>query len=452
MKRQLAGLVAVVATTAIAGGFVGAHPARAARIGPTSPIKHVVVIYQENHSFDNVLGAVCQQRTMPCNGYTGSVTFADGVTAQNKVEPDVVPQIVHDAVSQDRGLANKWDKIPGCGLSSNYACVAHFAPSGIPNLAALANQYAVSDASFAAGDAPSFGAHVQLGAGTGDGFEGKNPVASKTGALPGAGWGCNSSKDVPWGLGFQQKLTWEPSCVPLKGGTGAYRATPVPYTESVFEQLELAGLTWHSYEGGSSTHPSKSNWNFCTYFAWCLRNRNNLSYNSSYNSFTVAATKGMLPNVSFLPANGPTSQHNYRSMAQGDNYIGSVVKAVMNGPQWNSTVIFITYDDCGCFYDHVTPPVGLGLRNPMVIVSPWVKPVYTDSTTAVQPYSMLAFIDHNFGLRPLTSQVGNAYDYGNSFDFATPNTETPQMVHTHVSKEEKAKVALYNRLHAPDPT
>src|SRR5689334_19083837 len=61
-----------------------------------SPIRHVVIIYQENHSFDNVLGEVCQTRPTPCNGYTGPVTFADGETAENVVQPDVVPDIRHD--------------------------------------------------------------------------------------------------------------------------------------------------------------------------------------------------------------------------------------------------------------------------------------------------------------------------------------------------------------------
>ena len=52
---------------------------------------------------------------------------------------------------------------------------------------------------------------------------------------------------------------------------------------------------------------------------------------------------------------GDVVQHNNMSMAVGDNWIGQVVTAIEDGPDWNSTAIFITYDDCGCFYDHVTP-------------------------------------------------------------------------------------------------
>ena len=122
--------------------------------------------------------------------------------------------------------------------------------------------------------------------------------------------------------------------------------------------------------------------------------------------------------VSFLiaPA-GPDSQHNNDSMIQGDNYIGQVVRAVENGPNWSSSAVFITYDDCGCFYDHVLPPAGLGLRVPMVIVSPWARPGFTDHTTASYA-SMLAFIEHTFALSPLTRADGTAYDYSGAFNYS----------------------------------
>src|SRR2546422_4724334 len=103
-------------------------------------------------------------------------------------------------------------------------------------------------------------------------------------------------------------------------------------------------------------------------------------------------------------------------MLKGDNRIGQAVSAIMTSPQWSSTAIFITYDDCGCFYDHVPPPAGLGIRVPMVIVSPYAIPGSTDSADA-SVASMLAFTEHMFGLAPLTSEDANAYDYSNSFGF-----------------------------------
>jgi phospholipase C len=118
------------------------------------------------------------------------------------------------------------------------------------------------------------------------------------------------------------------------------------------------------------------------------------------------------------------------SMLQGDNYIESLVSAVMNGPpaQWKSTVIFITYDDCGCFYDHVAPPPGsgLGVRVPMVIVSPEAKESFVDHTQASFD-SMLAFVEKNWGLEPLTTGDANAYDYCHSFVFTMPGCTAPSL-------------------------
>jgi phospholipase C len=112
-------------------------------------------------------------------------------------------------------------------------------------------------------------------------------------------------------------------------------------------------------------------------------------------------------------------------MARGDNWIGQVVSQLEGGPQWRSTAIFITYDDCGCFYDHVAPPAGLGIRTPMVIVSPWAKAHATDSTEA-SVASLLAFTEHTFGLPPLSDRDLNAYDYAHAFNFQqTPLSPQP---------------------------
>ena len=106
-----------------------------------------------------------------------------------------------------------------------------------------------------------------------------------------------------------------------------------------------------------------------------------------------AARLGNLPKYSIVTPSGysdrlvgtKSSQHNGTSMMAGDNWIGQVVSAIQNGPDWDSTAIFITYDDCGCFYDHVPPPLNPdgsrgGVRLPMVVASPWVRAGSNDST------------------------------------------------------------------------
>lgn len=413
-----------------------------------SKIKHVVIIYQENHTFDDELGEVCEKRTTPCDGYTGAVTFADGTTAANVVQPDVVPIVKHDPPSQRKGIGNKWDQIEGC-TRAPYVCVSHVDPAKIPNIAALADTFAVSDATFAAGDDASFGAHENLGSGTSDGWLGYNPVKSKSGHKPGPGWGCPSFRDALWGPDGEHVFV--PSCIPDSNGAGPYRSSPVKYVPTIMQRVEQAGLSWHIYQGSPRQAPLDTSFSICTYFQWCVENRFNTTYDSATNAFYKAARNGRLPSLSILLPTGGESQHNGTSMAKGDNYVGQIVQAVEDSPQWRSSAVFLTYDDCGCFYDHVTPPAGLGLRNPLVIVSPWAKPDSTDSTVAVQPYSILSFVENNFGLAPLSTEVSEAYDYSGSFDFSQRPLSGVGMTRTSISASERERLAKLRPVVARDP-
>ena len=136
-------------------------------------------------------------------------------------------------------------------------------------------------------------------------------------------------------------------------------------------------------------------------------------------------------------------------MAEGDNWIGQVVSAIENGPDWQSTAVFITYDDCGCFYDHVAPPSGLGIRVPMVIVSPYARAGSMDSNQA-SIASMLAFTEHNFGLSPLNENDANAYDYDNSFDYSQAPLAPVPMTRSKLSP--RAREVTKHPVEDPDGT
>jgi phospholipase C len=143
--------------------------------------------------------------------------------------------------------------------------------------------------------------------------------------------------------------------------------------------------------------------------------------------FLPDAAAGTLPSYSVLLPSGPgggTSQHNGSSMLDGDNWIGQAVDALQKSPNWSSTAVFITYDDCGCFYDHAAPAVnpdgtGQGIRIPMVIVSPYAKVAFTDRNPATYA-SILRFAEEAFGMPPLSVNDRDAYDFANSFDFSAP--------------------------------
>ena len=147
----------------------------------------------------------------------------------------------------------------------------------------------------------------------------------------------------------------------------------------------------------------------CPSFNECLGS-NQAKNMVRWKTFVGDATAGELPNFSIVIPTMDNSQHNGTSLMVGDNWIASLVSAVMsNQDEWNSTAIFITYDDCGCFYDHVQPPTGMGVRLPMVIVSPYAKPRFADGNDASFA-SILAFTEHLYGLQPLNEVDRNAYD------------------------------------------
>jgi len=101
------------------------------------------------------------------------------------------------------------------------------------------------------------------------------------------------------------------------------------------------------------------------------------------------------------------------------------MNTLMQGPVWNSTAVFIAWDDFGGFYDHVAPPVldqlGLGPRVPLLIISPYAKAGYI-SHTVYEHSSILKFVEARYQFQPLALRDTVASDMQDSFDF----TQSPQ--------------------------
>jgi phospholipase C len=426
-----------------------------------SPIKHVVVIYQENHSFDEVLGNWCFT-TQRCTGYdvTQPVTLEGGTQQTLQQSPDIVPQVDHSVASQalaiDGGLMDGWAGIPGCGATSTivgaipYGCLSYYAPTQIPNLVSLGTSFVVSDQTFSMADSPSWGGHLYAVAATNDHFTGDNPIPPQptpVGYVVGPGWGCDSNKVTPWIDPSTGVTSIIPSCIPDPGlglpNGGAFEATPAQYVPTIMDRLDAAALSWRLYTAPSGD--SDYIWAVCPSFAECLDSGQSQDMVPTQQVLTDAAA-GTLPSYSLVLGGAPPSynnlaQHNGMSMTVGDNWIGRVVSAIENGPDWDSTAIFITYDDCGCFYDHVVPglnPDGTqqGTRVPMVIVSPYARAGYTDSTPASFA-SILAYVEQTFGLAPLGVNDAAAYPYTNSFDYSQTPLPGVRMQHETITSAEQ---------------
>jgi phospholipase C len=419
-----------IALIAVAGSpAIAAHGS-----GFTTPIQHVVFLIQENHSFDNVLGAWCAQSGR-CDGATSGLVQGGG-SVPLTVATDNVVQVIHSSSAQttaiDGGKMDGFSQLQGCTKTTGYKCYTQYAASStaIHNVATLANNYVVSDRTFEDGPVSSWGMHVQAVAATSDGFIGGGTPHRGTKGVLGDGWGCDSGRDTTW-QSPQGKQAQVPSCVPdpslsLPNG-GAYRPTPVAPVPTIMDSLDTATLTWMLYggqpgggtggQGDNSGNATGYGWAICPTFARCF-NRSP-SRMAPTTQFASDAAAGKLPNFSVITPTQIDSQHNGDSMTVGDNWVGSVVNAVESSPEWSSTAIFITWDDCGCFYDHVAPPAGRGIRVPMLIVSPYPVSSHRDSTTASFA-SVLAFTESAFGIQPITGTTwdSSAYNYMNSFDFS----------------------------------
>jgi len=446
--------IITVALLGLVGLFVaGVSPATAVSRTSTPPagmpIQHVVVIFQENHTFDNLFGAMCVQQGNRCNGVTtgqvGTTTVPLAPTT------DIVPAIDHSVAGQvkatDSGRMDGFYKLQGC-TAPTYSCYTQAGPTSVPNLWALATKYAISDNTYSQTPVMSWAQHMQLGSMTLDGFYGDNPVPV-AGLSGGTGWGCISNDHALWG----PLKIWVAPCVPDAAGGGPRIAgSPVPYVPDFYDNVLAAnGISYGMYGAYYDAGTGENIWcPGCMFSTWEHSSQKTTTAKHPKDILTDISS-GQLPQVSYVTPLPKNSQHNTDSLITGDNWIGSIVSAVQASQYWASTAIVIAYDDCGCFYDHVVPPAGLGMRTPLVIVSPYAKSGYVDHTQAAFSVSVQAMIEWIFGLPTLTATTpdNGAYPWANAFDFtqvplsatSLKTTEVPQSSLRYLSSHPASQLA-----------
>jgi Phosphoesterase family len=400
----------------------------------------------ENHTFDNLLGSWCNQ-TRKCDGIPSSVKLSDGSVATPTVAPDIVPNVDHSVAAQKLAMncvkgspcaMNGWELITNGCASPAYGCISYYPTSVQPNLTALANAYAVATRAFTQQNAPSWTGHMDLVAATADGFQGDLPYPPYKGAPnPAPGWGCDSWKTAPYLPVNGKPVPQQPSCVPdyqlSRPNGGAFEPTIAPQVPTIMNEMDAAkpAVSWRIYGTAPYGTPKFFGlgyiWDTCPTFASCLYTQ---QINNVYDAgqFFTDTAQGNLPQVTFLmPAGtqGQYSGHNQFSNAAADNWVGKVVSTVQSSPLWSSTAIIIHWDDCGCFYDHVPPPIGpdgrqMGARVPFLVVSPWAKTGVVDSTPMTDTGSILKFIELTFNLPSMNVNDGNSYNLSGMFNFAMP--------------------------------
>ena len=174
----------------------------------------------------------------------------------------------------------------------------------------------------------------------------------------------------------------------------------VPFNATIFYQLSERGISWGAYNTYDDDYPMD--------FYSGITN-----YSSNFHSLNDLYETLEGPNLpSLVYVNSLESQsedqHPSGNVTQGETWLLGIVNHIMASPYWNSTVIFINYDEGGGYYDQVPPPqldgYQLGFRVPLIVISPYSKENYV-SNTELNHLSILAFIEYNWNLPPLNSLV-----------------------------------------------
>jgi len=143
-------------------------------------------------------------------------------------------------------------------------------------------------------------------------------------------------------------------------------------------------------------------------------------------AFLTDLILGNLPAVSFIKPLGEDNEHpGYATVLRGQQHVQQIVDAVRQSDYWKDSVIIVTYDENGGRWDHVAPPVidrwGPGTRVPTIVISPFAKRHFVDHTT-YETVSILKLIETRYGLAPLSDRDAKANPFSNAFDFANGET------------------------------
>jgi len=367
-------------------------------------IQHVVFIIKENRSFDSYFGSF--------PGADGAISgrTSNGTPIPLTPTPDKLPfDLGHswqDALRAiDGGKMDAFDLLDNGNLNGVMFPYTQMREEDIPNYFAYARNFVLADRMFSSMNGPSFPNHLFTVAAQSGGAIG-NPKSMAGRILdnskPGI-WGCDSDADDRVEvMNSKGEITRQPPCFDF---------------QTLADEMEAAGVTW-KYYAPPRGQPG---------YIWsALDAIKHIRFSRLWTEnvvpdaqFAVDARHGRLPAVSWL-VTGNASEHPPHSTCRGENWTVAQLNALMEGPDWASTALFLTWDDFGGFYDHVPPPVldkfALGPRVPLLIISPYARKGMV-THTQYEFSSFLAFVEKRSHLPALTDRDWQANDMLDSFDF-----------------------------------
>jgi len=452
---------------ALACAFACAHAAK------LSDIKHVVVIYQENWSFDGLLGkfpgadgidsASMTSKTqldstgtpymhLPFNDsahFRAQLSLANGpwdmtqyLDADSLTE-DLVHRYYQEQWQINGGLNNRFAAGSDAkGLSMSYVDCTNL-PLGV-----LGSQGVVMDHFFHSAFGGSFLNHQwMISAQTPRWPVGVALPASKITKLDSLGLRKAGSDGYltpdSFAVNTVQPMTW-----PYYPGTADSVRLPLLDLTTIGDRLDSANITWAWYSGGwDSALAGMGNsadiqfqyhhqpFNYYRKFADTASAYRKARLKDETKFFSDVSA-GTLPSVVWIKPEGEQNEHpGYALLVDGQKHVKSIVDSLKHHPSiWDSTVVVITYDEHGGRWDHVAPPVmdkwGPGVRVPGVLISPLAKTGFVDKRT-YETVSILSLIEHRWNLKPLSSRDSAADPFSGAFDFQIPTGIKTRKAHGH---------------------
>lgn len=334
--------------------------------GSLNSINHVLIAVQENRTFDEYFGHYPKAGKFGLPAGFSQPDGKGGTIAPYHFTKHITSNIDHSWAS----IHGEWTngKMDGFFTTDGINAMGYYDASDLPYYYALANSFTLCGNYFCYQLGPTLPNRIAIWAATSGGITTFKRIPS-------------GSLDFPIIIDLldAHKVSWK--CYNLGTGMGS-----VPEVE-FFNPLPFF-KRWQ--------HDSR------------LRYKGSDYYNDLKN--------GTLPQVSFLISDALFSEHPPTDILFGQREMSRVINALIASPLWTSSVLFFTYDEGGGFFDHVAPPqvdaYGMGLRVPMLVISPWAKRGYL-SGHLYEHASMLKFIERRFGLPTLAS-------VNHQFDTSTP--------------------------------
>jgi phospholipase C len=383
-----------------------------------TPIKHFIVLMQENHTFDNYFGTYPGADGIPA----GTCMPVDPTSLTNKdcVEPYHIGDRPIDDLDHSLGtfdLQYNNGKMDGFVYALNQrnqngaTSMGYYDDRDLPYYWNLADEYVLFDRFFSSDHGGSFANHMFWATGQAGG----NRVPEE---------------------GFPDLVT-------------------------IFDRLEEKGISWKFYVQNYDpliTYRTLSQFsgNRASQVIWVpllnidrfLDDPKLASHIVDLNQYYVDLENGTLPAVAYIAPSG-ASEHPPGSIRSGQKFVKSLIQALMRNDVWKSSAFLLTYDDWGGWYDHVTPPqvdeYGYGLRVPAILVSSYARRGHVDSTV-LDFTSIPKFIEENWNLQPLAARDAKANSFMSAFDFSQAPREPYLIPFERVVKEpvvEPRRIVIY---------